>query len=156
MPNKILVIRSARENLLAYTCRLLRRRYPDTELTVLAQDQYRERTEELVAPVDFIPYPGARFAARELTGEDVARLSKARFSEVVILYHNRDGKGYEQVHAMVRKFHRGAVGVVNADGRYENYDRWRFDDFIAGVLTVLAAARGAVAALLYSGVPKKE
>lgn len=147
MAERILIVRSARDHLLGYAGRLLRWRHPGAALAVLCQPEHGRRVSELVQPDRVFFYPEKHFTAAGLP-EDLRReLQQSAFSEVVVLYHNAGGEGYPPVHRMVRRFHRGPVGIVNRDGRYSRFARLDPEAILAGAGIVGAAAVGALAAL---------
>lgn len=143
MPERILVLRSARDNLLGYACRILRERYPRAELLVLAQPAHAVRARAVAGVTATLDYAGERFCPEQLSADLRARLRAVAFREVVILYHNRGGEGYAPVHALVREFHRGRVATVDAAGRYAGAGG-RWSRLLADVLLVLRALRAAL------------
>ncbi|HNW93877.1 MAG TPA: hypothetical protein PKM88_13290 [bacterium] len=144
MPERILVVRSARDEVLGYACRLLAVRYPQAELAVLAQPEHADRVRALPGVAEVIAYAGDRFCPEQLPGELACRLRAAAFAEVVVLWHNRDGAGYAPVQAMVRLFQRGPVTVVDCAGGYQRLPG-SMREMLAGLRLVWRALRAALA-----------
>ncbi len=142
MAEQVLIIRSGRDNLLGYACRVVREKYPDAEITVLAQVPHVARAEALHGVRAVIPFPGERFATELLPAETRQRLTETAWHEVVVLQNNRDGAGYAPVFALVSAFHRGAMNTIDITGKYTPVGgRWqRLADGCAMVWRALRAA----------------
>lgn len=142
MDEQVLIIRSGRDNLLGYACRVVRERYPDAAFTVLAQVPHVARAEAVQGVHTVIPFTGERFAPELLPTETRQRLAGTAWHEVVVLQNNQDGAGYAPVFALVRLFHRGTVSTIDITGKYTPVGgRWqRFADGCAMVWRALRAA----------------